>query len=176
MSWALFIPMCSEIILHDMELINMVLIDQNWKNTYAFCIRIISAYFAYYLSWFVHGTHQWSLTRWGRGKIAAHGDVIKWKHFLRYWPFVRGIHRSPMNSPHKGHWRGALMFPLICDWINSWVNNCEAGDLRRHRAHYDVTAMHFADDIFTCIFFNENVWIRLRFRWNLFLRFELTIF
>ena len=29
-------------------------------------------------------------------------DVIKWKHFPRYWPFVRGIRRSPVNSPHKG--------------------------------------------------------------------------
>ena len=37
-------------------------------------------------------------------------DVIKWKHFPRYWPFVWGIHRSPVNSPHKGQWRGALMF------------------------------------------------------------------
>ena len=39
-----------------------------------------------------------------------HDDIIKWKHFLRYWPFVRGIHRSPVNSPHKGQWRGAVMF------------------------------------------------------------------
>ena len=39
-----------------------------------------------------------------------HDDVIKWKHFPRYWPFVRGIHRSPVNSPHKGQWPGALMF------------------------------------------------------------------
>ena len=31
-----------------------------------------------------------------------HDDVIKWKHFPRYWPFVRRIHRSPVNSPHKG--------------------------------------------------------------------------
>ena len=67
-----------------------------------------------------------------------HDDVIKWKHFPRYWPFVRGIHRSPVNSPHKGQWRGALMFSLICVWINAWVNNREAGDLRRRRAHYDV--------------------------------------
>ena len=37
-------------------------------------------------------------------------DVIKWKHFPRYWPFVRRIHRSPVNSPHKGQWRGVLMF------------------------------------------------------------------
>ena len=68
----------------------------------------------------------------------AHDDVIKWKHFSRYWPFERGIHRSPVNSSHKGQWCGALMFPLICAWINGWVNNGEAGDLRRHRTHYDV--------------------------------------
>ena len=42
-----------------------------------------------------------------------HDDVIKWKHFPRYWPFVRGIHRSPVNSPYKGQWRGALMFFLF---------------------------------------------------------------
>ena len=29
----------------------------------------------------------------------THDDVIKWKHFSRYWPFVRGIHRWPVNSP-----------------------------------------------------------------------------
>ena len=45
---------------------------------------------------------------------ANHDDVIKWKHFPRYWPFVRGIHRSPVNSSHKGQWRGAWTFPLIC--------------------------------------------------------------
>ena len=45
--------------------------------------------------------------------LQYHDDVIKWKHFSRYWPFVRGIHRSPVNSPHKGQWRGALMFSLI---------------------------------------------------------------
>ena len=73
--------------------------------------------------------------------LICHDDVIKWKHFPRYWPFVRGIHRSPVNSPHKGQWRGALMFSLICIWINGWVNNGKAGDLRRHRAHYDVTVM-----------------------------------
>ena len=61
--------------------------------------------------------------------------------FRRYWPFVRGIHRSPVNSPHKGQWRGAFMFSLICACINDWVNNLKAGDLRRHRAHYDVTVM-----------------------------------
>ena len=70
-----------------------------------------------------------------------HDDVIKWKHFPRNWPFVREIHRSPVNFPHKGQWRGALMFSLIYAWINDWVNNREAGDLRRHHGHYDVIIM-----------------------------------
>ena len=68
-------------------------------------------------------------------------DVIKWKYFPRYWPFLREIHWSPVNSPHKGQWRRALMFPLFCAWINGWANNREAGDLRLHRAHHDVTIM-----------------------------------
>ena len=85
-------------------------------------------------------------------------DVIKWKHVPRYWPFAQGIHRSPVNSPHKGQWRGALMFPLICVWINSWVNNREAGDLRRYLGHYDVTVM------IVCgrkTFQTKNLWSRL---------------
>ena len=74
--------------------------------------------------------------------LAIHDDVIKWKHFPRYWPFMRGSHWSPVNSRHKGQWRGALMFSFICAWINCCVNNREAGDSRRHRGHYDVTVMH----------------------------------
>ena len=62
--------------------------------------------------------------------------------FLRYWPFVRGIHRSPIDSPHKYQWRGTLVFSLICTWINGSVNNREAGDLRRHRAYHDVTVIN----------------------------------
>ena len=75
--------------------------------------------------------------------VYHHDDFIKWKNFpcYAYWPFVRGIHRPPVNSPHKGQWRGALLFSFICAWMKCWVNNREAGDLRRHRAHYDVTIM-----------------------------------
>ena len=76
-----------------------------------------------------------------RGIVIGHDDVIKWKHFPRNWPFVREIHRSPVNFPHKGQWRGALMFSLIYAWINDWVNNREAGDLRRQHGHYDVIVM-----------------------------------
>ena len=162
--------------------------------------------------------------------IITHDDFTRWKHFPCYWPFVGGIHRSPVNYPHKGHWRGAWVFSLICawtdskqwgrwwfetlvrslgrhcnatvvcwcrqcgcvqrliltagrcacwpgdesicqtrclsklfgkiflgrkrlyaahgsncklhDWMNDWINNGEGGDLRRHRAHHDVTVMY----------------------------------
>ena len=46
-----------------------------------------------------------------------------------------------LNSPHKGQCRGTLMFSLISAWINGWVNNGEAGDMRRHCAHYDGIVM-----------------------------------
>ena len=91
-----------------------------------------------------------SMSQWLRMKLYKavcfnytkhHDDVIKWKHFPSYWPFVWGIHRSPVNSPHKGQWHGALMFSLICAWISACINNREAGDLRCHRAHYDVNVM-----------------------------------
>ena len=89
-----------------------------------------------------------------------HDDVIKWKHFPRNWPFMRGIHRSPVNSPHKGQWRGALMFSLICVRINGWVNNREAGDLRRYRSHYDVIVM--IKTILTTNLFSKYSWLQ---RW-----------
>ena len=73
-------------------------------------------------------------------------STLTWKRhemetFSVLLAIVREIHRSPMNFPHKGQWRGALMFSLICGWINGWVNNRGAGDLRRHRAHYDAIVM-----------------------------------
>ena len=71
---------------------------------------------------------------------------MKWKHFPRHWPFVRGSHRSP----HKGQWRGPVMFCLICARIHGWVNNRKAGDLGRHLAHYDVIVMcHLVNTIKT---------------------------
>ena len=69
-----------------------------------------------------------------------HDNVIKWKHFPRNWPFVWGIHRSreiPTQRP-----------VMICVWINDWVNNREAGNLRRHRGYYDVNVMGSSDGLF----------------------------
>ena len=60
-------------------------------------------------------------------KAKSHDDVVKWKHFPRYWPFTRRNHRSPVNSPHKDQWHGALMFSSISVWTNGWVNNGDAG-------------------------------------------------
>ena len=28
-------------------------------------------------------------------------DFETWKHFLHQWPFVRGIHQSPVDCPYK---------------------------------------------------------------------------
>ena len=83
-----------------------------------------------------------------------HGDVIKWKHFPRYWQFVRGIHRSPVTSPRKGQWRGALLLSLIYVRISGSINNGDAGDLIRHRANYDVIVM-LTD---ACSMFQWKLW------------------
>ena len=70
-----------------------------------------------------------------------HEDVIKWIHFLCYRPFGRGIHWSPVNSPHEGQWRWSLMFSVICAWINGWLNNKWGWWFETRRANYDVIVM-----------------------------------
>ena len=92
----------------------------------------------------------------------GHDDVIRWKHFPRYWPFVKGIHRPPVDSFHKGHWRGTLMFSLICAWTNGLANNRDDGQLRSRHAHYDITVMICAPTQTNQL---QTQWIRC---WNLF--------
>ena len=55
------------------------------------------------------------------GNEHQNNDVIKWKHYPHYWPFVWGIHQPPVKSPHKGQWRRTLMFSLICA-LNKWLS------------------------------------------------------
>ena len=85
------------------------------------------------LSWQPHDVISDSC-RWEQYLTLAciHDGVIKLKHFPHYWSFVGGIHRSAVNSTHKGQWRGALMFSLICAWTNGWANNQDTGALRRY--------------------------------------------
>ena len=113
--------------------------------------------------------HTWNYVKIiPRTLIGCHDDVIKWKHLPLYWPFVQGIHRSPVNSPHKGQWRGALIFSLICVCINGWVNNGEAGDLRRYRAHYDVIVMHWRKS------FDPGIVVEIRSQRNLYKMYSFT--
>ena len=72
-------------------------------------------------------------------------DGYWWRHqmetFSALLAICAGNSPVPVNSLHKGQWRGALMFSLISASIKGWVNNQEAGDLRRSRPHYDVIVM-----------------------------------
>ena len=56
---------------------------------------------------------------------------------------LRIIHRSPVDSPHKGQWHRALMFSVICSSTNGWANKRDTGDLRCHHTHYDITVMYW---------------------------------
>ena len=74
-----------------------------------------------------------------------------WRHqmetFSALLAICAGNSPVPGEFPHKGQWRGAWMFSLICVWINDWVNNREAGDLRRHRTHYNVIVIYWCHPV-----------------------------
>ena len=115
--------MCSEIAF----LVTTISCRSQWINSWRYCgIR-------HHLIIWVMGKHE--------ERYISLMYIAWWRHkmetFSALLAIFRGIHRSPVNSPHKGQWRGALMFSLICVWINDWINNREAGDLRRHRGHYE---------------------------------------
>ena len=86
-------------------------------------------------------------------RVTTHDDVIKWKDFPRHWPFVRGIHRSPVNSTRKGQWRGALMFPgnqaLSKQWRCRWFETPSRSLWR----HCNATVIMPIDVVFSCHFF-----------------------
>ena len=86
----------------------------------------------------------------------CHDDIIIWKHFPHYWPFVWGIHRSPVNSPHKGQWRGASMFSLLCalnkrlnkqlwgwwfEWVSEWLSLTAFLEQRTARSIWDTITL-----------------------------------
>ena len=94
-------------------------------------------------------------------RYIAHVDVIKWKHFPSFKPFVRGILRSPVDSIHKCQWRGALMFSLMFAWLNDWVNSSYAGDLWRHGAPCDVTVMEIQEFDHACLVLINSLRVRV---------------
>ena len=71
-----------------------------------------------------------------------------WRHQMGTFSALLALcaGRPWIPRTHKGQWRGALIFSLICAWINDWVNNRETEDLRRHRAHYDVILIFRRND------------------------------
>ena len=142
----------------------------NGSRHYLISYRELGAMYPIYFIWHSdrflnHGTDRRHLHRC-RTAFVSRDDVIKWKHFPRYWPFVRGIQRSPVNSPHKGQWRRALMFSVIYAWINGWANNREAGDLRRHRVHYDVIVKKKVSYIYSSLSWRAGQSVRLPTNWT----------
>ena len=102
--------------------------------------------------------------------------IMWWRHqmetFSALLAFVRRIDRSPVNSPHKGQWRGKCfrlmtsswhMHKTICARINAWVNNRKAGDFTRHRAHYYVIFICNLTAVVNCnvVVFSGTVWCDL---------------
>ena len=84
---------------------------------------------------------------WCRGSPFWRNSLITWwRHQMETFSALLATcaGNSPVTGefPAQGQWRGALTFSLICAWINGWVNNREAGDSMRHRAHYDVTVIY----------------------------------
>ena len=76
--------------------------------------------------------------------ISFRYNVAWWRHQVEKFSVLLAL--SAANSPVTcespvNQWRGALVFSLICAWINGWVNNSKTVDLRCHRAHYDVIVM-----------------------------------
>ena len=96
-----------------------------------------------------------------------HDVVNKWKHLPRYWPFVRGIYRSPVNTPHKGQWRRALMFSLICAWINGkqwwrWWFGTPSRPLWRHCNDFLLSlqnSVHASLNPVDCIEVDSTDWL-----------------
>ena len=93
-------------------------------------------------------------TAWN-GRRHFHDDVIKWKHFPRYWAFVRGIHRWPVNSPHKDRWRGALMFKRLSNHLWGWWFETSSCSLWLHCNGRRYLKNHFL--ISKILYFESNL-------------------
>ena len=116
--------------------------------------------------WVCQNGYLCSLCGWGHrlkfssvtGNLILNSLTSLWRHEMETFSALLAlcvIHRSPVNSPHKGQRHRALMFSLICAWINSWVNNREVVDLRPRRAHYDVIVMCYSRWVISCLWYTQ---------------------
>ena len=120
-------------------------------------------------------------------------DIMTWKQFMHYCPFVRRIHLSPMDFPHKGSVTPALICTLMLALTKCHCNEAVPSSLNSCQVpHHSITPLHMAlvsnkgfspinilrprDNIFKFIYLNEIVWILIRFLWSLFTRAQSTIF
>ena len=125
---------------------------RNWRDIYSHKHRF-SSYFKNhisrrpkkmicYITWYLKNTENHFE---GLDYMASVLYLTWWRHqmetFSALLALCAGNSPIPVNSPHKGQWRGARMFSFIYAWINDWVNNREAGNLRRQHGHYDVILM-----------------------------------
>ena len=95
--------------------------------------------------------HVITVTSNGRyGVSNSHDDVIKWKHLPHYWPFVRGIHRLPVNSPHKDQWRGALICARTSSWCLLWSALNKQLDKQSTRRCFETPPRSL------CRYYNDN--------------------
>ena len=133
---------------------------QRWP----FCFGVLTGYNCHQrLDWWCarynhHVAISLLLDRCGRD-FKCHDDVIKWKRLPRYWPFVRGIQRSPVNFPHKGQWRGALLFSLICT-LNKRLSKQSLGwwfqtPMRSLWRHYNEFSGLFSEWYFQ---YGQQIW------------------
>ena len=65
-----------------------------------------------------------------------------WRHQMEISSALLVLCAENSQVASQSHWRRALIFSSICGWTNGWVNNRDAGDLRRRSAYYDVTVMN----------------------------------
>ena len=99
------------------------------------------------------------LSAWWSMMTSSNGNL-----FRVAGPFHRSPVDLPVDSLHKGQWRGALMYSVICAWTNAWANNRDAGDLRWYRAHNDVTLMQSGvsvnpiSQLFSCYQDGVTIW------------------
>ena len=131
----IFASLCEQTVVNSQTACEFRHHDTHISNANAMISDCIAMKFTHILNFFLFHAFSSCIQRCGYKMfffVAA--DTLRPR---RNWSFVRW----PVNSPHKGEWRRALVFSLICAWTNVWVNNRDAGDLRRHRAHYDATIM-----------------------------------